>query len=927
MKENELPKAYDHEVVEKKWYAHWEEQGYFEADSDSDRPPYCVILPPPNVTGVLHMGHALVDTLQDILCRWKRMSGYEVLWMPGTDHAGIATQSVVEQHLIKSEGKRRSEYSREAFLKHVWQFKEENQAHIIRQLKLVGCSLDWSRLRFTMDEKSNRAVRCVFKKMYDDGLIYRGDYLVNWDPVTETALADDEVEHEERDSSLWHFRYPIEGCDEKFVIATTRPETMLGDTAVAVSPSDERYKHLVGKQVRLPITNRLIPIIADHYVDPEFGTGVVKITPAHDFNDYEVGQRNDLEMINIMTPDGRINEAGGKYAGMTMEEARKAIVAEMRELKLLEKVEPHKNRVGISYRSKAVIEPYLSKQWFVKMTAFKGRLMEIVEKGDVALKPEYWKKTYYHWIENLRDWCISRQLWWGHRIPIWYHEDGRVICHDGEGEPQEVKENPEGWHQDEDVLDTWFSSALWPFSTLGWPEKTADLDMFYPTSVLVTGHDILFFWVARMILMGEYVMGDVPFADTFIHGLIYGKSYWRTTADGHVQYVPRDERIKYELGEKIPSDVKSKWEKMSKSKGNVIDPIEIIEKYGADAMRMALCSSTTDARQIDLDRRRFEEYKNFSNKIWNASRFVMMNLEGLSEEAMLEGINGNLLTFDDAWILSRLNHTILRVEESLTEYDFDVAANTAYSFFWDEFCSYYVEMCKPYLSLKIDRADLRQNKQIILVHVLLSVIRLMHPITPFITEELYGKLQERFPKVLLASACMVAPYPECDETLLDPSIEEQFAHLCDVLHAIRNIRGEMGLPPNSVVDVHIVASNSNPDRKLVEHHSAVLHALTRIGKMEISEKTPELKLASTAMVRDLKVLIPLPEELIAREEKRLAKEKEKLLGQISGMEGKLSNAAFVDRAPEELVKETKTRLAQAKRDLDEISSKLLSIVE
>lgn len=505
-----LPTAYDPKLVEEKWYLFWKEGGYFKADPHSKKPPYCIVIPPPNVTGVLHMGHALVDTIQDILIRWKRMQGFEALWVPGTDHAGISTQTVVERNLYIQTGKRRKDFSREEFLAHVWNWKEKCESEILGQLEKLGCSCDWSRLRFTMDEGNNRAVRAAFKTMFDDGLIYRGDYLVNWDPVAQTALSDDEVEHEERPSFLWHIRYPLSDGSGSITVATTRPETMLGDTAVAVYPSDERYAPFIGKQVSLPLTDRTIPVIADPFVDPAFGTGAVKITPAHDFNDFEMGGRHHLPRINILTPDARINEAGGPFVGLSVEEARIAVVHELKKQGFLVKIDPYLLRVGVSYRSKAVIQPYLSKQWFVKMTHFKDKLVSAVKDQRIKLIPPHWEQTYFHWIDNLRDWCISRQLWWGHRIPIWYGASGQILCWSGEGEPPEVEKDPSNWTQDPDVLDTWFSAGLWPFSVLGWPKKTEELKKFYPTAVLVTAHDILFFWVARMILMGEYIMKSPP---------------------------------------------------------------------------------------------------------------------------------------------------------------------------------------------------------------------------------------------------------------------------------------------------------------------------------------------------------------------------------------------------------------------------------
>ena len=748
MKEDkkELAKAYEAKTVDSKWYAFWEKNGFFKADPHSKKAPFCIVIPPPNVTGVLHMGHALVNTLQDILIRWKRMQGFETLWIPGTDHAGIATQTVVERHLIKTLGKRRKDFSRETFLSHVWQWKEENQDRIINQLKLMGCSCDWTRCRFTMDEGNNLAVKTIFKKLFDQGLIYRGDYLVNWDPVTQTALADDEVEYEERNSFLWHFKYPLKNGNGFVQIATTRPETLLGDTAIAVSPKDKRYQHLIGETVLLPLVNREIPIIADPFVEMEFGTGMVKVTPAHDPNDYQMGLKYQLPFINIMTPDGKINENGGLYKDLTMAEARLAVVKDMQALGLVEKIEPHVNRVGVSYRSKATIEPYMSKQWFVRMSEFGSQLRQVVETGKTKLNPKNWENTYYHWIDNLRDWCISRQLWWGHRIPIWYSKEdpSKMICFAGEGIPPEVAAAPQEWIQDEDVLDTWFSSALWPFATLGWPEKTPELEKFYPNAILITGHDILFFWVARMLMMGEYTMGTVPFPETFLHGLIYGKSYWREASGGGITYLSEQERQEYDLGKAIPKDVHFKWEKMSKSKGNIIDPIEIINEYGTDAMRMALCASATQAREIDLDRRRFEEFKNFANKVWNGARFVLMNLEDLTPQEFAEGLNEEAFLLEDQWILSALNRTIRNVNHKLEIYAFDQAALEAYDFFWKEFCAYYVEISKPILFGKVGSLIERKNKQKLLMIILNQAIRLLHPMAPFITEELFQVLKEKF---------------------------------------------------------------------------------------------------------------------------------------------------------------------------------------
>jgi valyl-tRNA synthetase len=936
---DDLPKAFEPKLVEEKWYHFWESNQYFTADSSSSKPPFCIVMPPPNVTGVLHMGHALVSTLQDVLIRWKRMLGFEALWVPGTDHAGIATQTVVERNLIAQTGKRRKDFSREEFLSHVWNWKEQSQDRILHQLKKLGCSCDWSRLCFTMDEKRNIAVKTIFKKLYDEGLIYRGDYLVNWDPVTQTALADDEVEYEEKSSFLWHFRYPLAEQNGTYVIiATTRPETMLGDTAVAVAPDDERYKDLVGKTLILPIIGRKIPIIADRHVDPSFGTGAVKVTPAHDPNDYEMGLTHNLPFVNIMTPDGRINENGQEFAGLTMEEARAAVVAKMQALQLVEKIEPHKHRVGISYRSKAVIEPYLSKQWFVKMGSFKSLLRKAVEQKKVKLVPENWENTYFHWIDNLRDWCISRQLWWGHRIPIWYHKQDpeRMICYAGNGLPPEAQQDPHSWTQDEDVLDTWFSSALWPFSTLGWPETTGDLKKFYPNSTLVTGHDILFFWVARMILMGSYVMDEAPFPETFLHGLIYGKSYWKHLKDGSLSYITGEERHSYDLGKPLPSGVQYKWEKMSKSKGNIIDPIEIIDSYGTDAIRMA---SATQARQIDLDRRKFEEFKNFANKVWNGARFVFMNLQTLSSECFSQGLDLSLLNLEDKWILSLLNRTIEKVHNHLSEYNFDKAALTAYDFFWKEFCAYYVELAKPFLFDKAGSKEQKENKQKILAIVLCNVVRLLHPMAPFITEELFSLLKAQFSNLkaqdtadaytqetaaaLASSCCMLSPYPKVvRKEDMQETIEQTFSFLDEVLYAIRSIRAEMQLPPSTATDVWIVGEPSDPYFCLLEENKIVLQALVKIQSLHFAKSFTQPSFCAHATVKEIKIILPLPEELKAKEKTRLHKEQEKLVAQQHSLRQKLSQQDFVEKAPKEIVDKLQAQVDQIETQLFEIAKKM-----
>lgn len=922
--------AYDPKECESKWYPFWEKKGFFKAHAHSKKPSYTISIPPPNVTGVLHMGHALVDTLQDVLIRWKRMQGFEALWVPGTDHAGIATQTVVERHQMAKTGKRRKDFSREDFLNLVWEWKEKSQNNILDQLRRLGCSCDWDRLAFTLDEKRSVAVSTVFKKMYDDGLIYRGDYLVNWDPVTQTALADDEVEYEDRDSHLWHLRYPLSDGSSYLVVATTRPETMLGDTAVAVNPKDERYAHLVGKTIRLPLTDREIPILADPFVDLAFGTGAVKITPAHDPNDYEMGLRHNLEQINIMQPDGRVNEVGGEFANLTMDEARLAVSDKMKELGLVEKIEPHKHRVGVSYRSKAVIEPYLSKQWFVKMTAFKQTLIDVVKNGEVNLIPKDWENTYFHWIENLRDWCISRQLWWGHRIPVFYNEENPedIVC----GE----KPSSGNWVQDEDVLDTWFSSALWPFSILGWPEKTPDLEKFFPNSVLITGHDILFFWVARMILMSKYVFDKAPFPETFLHGLIYGKSYWRYHQDGSIAYVDAKERLSYDLGEKVPPEVNAKWEKMSKSKGNVIDPLEIIDTYGTDAMRIALCSVATHARQIDLDRRKFEEYKNFINKIWNAARFVMMHLENFQ---VGNGIDRNVLTLEDKWILSRLNRILTVISSHLESYAFDKAASSTYHFFWDEFCAYYLELVKPTLFGKVGTEQQKHNKQCILLVVLSNLLRLFHPMIPFVTEELFQQLKEKVAMsgcdepyiretldALSHEACIVAPYPKMIVPEdVDDSIEETFGFINEVLHAVRTIRAEMQIGPGVQTELTIQGALSDPKLQCIQNHEEMLRALTKIGAIHYQEKPSILGFSASQIVDSITLIIPLPDELKEKELLRLKKLQEKLIGQEQGARAKLANENFLARAPKELVEKSQQQLLQLEKELAEISKKIRAL--
>ena len=928
-----LSKSYDPKQTEEKLYSFWETGGFFKADPTSKKPPFCIVIPPPNVTGALHMGHALVDTIQDVLIRLKRMQGFEALWIPGTDHAGIATQGVVEKMLFAKTGKRRKDFAREEFLDHIWDWKEKSEHQILGQIKQLGCSCDWSRLRFTMDEGCNLAVRTCFKKMFDEKLIYQGDYLVNWDPVTQTALSDDEVEYEERSSFLWHIRYPLENGQGHLIVATTRPETMLGDTAVAVHPEDPRYKGLIGQHIALPLSSRTIPIIADPFVDPTFGSGAVKVTPAHDFNDFEVGFRHHLPMINILTKDAHINEHGGDFAGLVVEEARKKIVEELQKLQLLEKTVPHMLRVGLSYRSKAVLQPYLSKQWFVKMSHFKEKLLSAVREKRVTLVPPHWETTYTHWIENLRDWCISRQLWWGHRIPIWHHtiDPTKILCFDGEGLPPEVAKDPSSWVQDPDVLDTWFSSALWPLSTLGWPHQTNDLKKFYPTAVLVTAHDILFFWVARMIMMGEYLSNEVPFKETFLHGLIYGKSYWKNETDGSITYITGEEKKRYDLGDPLSTGVESKWEKMSKTKGNVIDPLAMISEYGTDAVRFALCSSTTHARQIDLDQRRFEEFKNFANKIWNGARFVMMNIEEMTSEQLSSGIDFTLLDLEDKWILSSLNRAIDEITSHFEHYAFDKASNRSYEFFWNDFCSVYVELVKPTLFGKAGTVDQKINKQKILVVLLVNAIRLLHPIAPFITEEVFQNIKTLFPHIhlkkkdpytedvihaLLSSACIVAPFPKVHQKQdIDPLIEEDFAFMSELVRSVRNIRTEMQIPPSEKTDLYLVGDGKK--QALAKEHQRILFALTPSAKIVFAEELPNA-FGATGTVGEIKLFIPIPESLKEKERARLKKEEEKLEKLKTNTQARLNNPEFRAGAPKEIIEKLEQTLANTVKQLEEI---------
>lgn len=927
----ELPPTYSPKETEKKWTKSWEEAGIFKADPNSSKPAFSLVMPPPNVTGILHMGHALVTVLQDILVRFKRMKGFETLWVPGTDHAGIATQTVVEKALLKIEGRRRQEYEREEFIGRIWQWKEKSEKTIIDQLKKMGCSADFSRFRFTMDPEINQAVREEFKKLFDEGYIYQGDYLVNFDPLTGTALSDDEVEYEDRTGHLYYFKYHLKDAPGYLTIATTRPETLLGDTAVAVSPRDERYRDLIGQFVHLPIVNRIIPIIADHHVDPSFGTGAVKVTPAHDPNDYRIGLEHNLEMINILTENGRINENGAPFTGLSIQEAREAVVEQMKELHLLEKIEKIQHRVSISYRSKAMIEPLLSKQWFLKMEPFKKKLKELIEQEEVVLIPSNWKHTYYHWIDHLRDWCISRQLWWGHRIPVWHNKITKEkICSSKEEVPDEVQKDPLHWFQDPDVLDTWFSSALWPLSTLGWPKMGADFLKFFPTSVLITGHDILFFWVARMLIMSEHICKTPAFSTVFLHGLIFGRSYWRKDQNGVVHYVSAEEKKSYDLGQPLPKDVESKWEKLSKSKGNVIDPLEMIEEYGTDALRITLCSLANQTPQIDLDRRIFEEHKNFANKIWNAARFVSMNLVDLDKEDFASGLDKNLL-LEDLWLLSEINQLAENVSLALDAFRFEQAAHLCYDFFWNKFCAFYLEIAKPHLFGK-KTEESKKNKQKLLLISLLFLLRLLHPLAPFITEEIFEILHKQFqvlPKssadlytkecleALAYSFCALCPYPRCIEPKdINKDKEKEFMLIQALVNSCRNLRQEANIPLQEPIELYLMGAEK------IQESKSILEAQLKLKNLYFISTPPSLEEFASKNIENITLWIPLSKEHKEKEKLRLQKELEKLLTQKERLSSQLSNEQFLEKAAKDLVRKQKETLLQVEESIATISSRL-----
>jgi len=857
----ELSTRYNPAEIETKWYRYWEEKGYFTPKGVGEK--FSIVIPPPNITGRIHMGHALNITLQDIVVRYKRMKGYDVLWVPGEDHAGIATQNAVEKFLLQTQGKTREEIGREKFLEITWEWANKYRREIREQIKALGASVDWTRERFTLDEGLSRAVRKVFVELYKKGLIYRGKYIVNWCPRCKTVLSDEEVEHKEHQSKLYYVKYPVKDSDEYIVVATTRPETMLGDTAVAVHPEDERYKDFVGKTLILPLVGREIPVVADKYVDPKFGTGAVKVTPAHDPNDYLIAQRHNLPMVEIFDDNARINENGGKYRGLDRYEAREKIVKDLEEQGFLVKIEDYTHSVGHCYRCDTVIEPKLSDQWFVATKPLAKRGIEAVEKGEIKFFPERWTKIYLNWMYEIRDWCISRQLWWGHRIPVWYCQDcGHINVSEEDVEKCE-KCGSTNLKQDEDVLDTWFSSALWPFSTLGWPEETEDLKRYYPTDLLVTGFDIIFFWVARMIMMGYEFMNEKPFSHVYIHQLVRDK-YGR---------------------------------KMSKSLGNGIDPLEVIDEYGADPMRFTLAILAAQGRDIKLDPRYFDAYKKFANKIWNATRFVLMNLEDY-KEVPLE----NLKTVDK-WILTRLNKTVKEVTSALENYDFNIAARTIYNFFWDEFCDWYIEASKPRL-----KTEERHLVQTLLVKTLDTSLRLLHPFMPFLTEELWQKLP------VDGESITIAKWPEVEEENIDEAAEKEFTRLMNMIRGVRNVRAEMNLPQSQRVRIFVKGLEITDEMKLL------LKTLGNIEEIAIVNEKPQ-KTATAYVEESVEVYVDLGGLIdFEKEKERLKQNMEKIKKEIDRLEKKLSNKDFLEKAPEEVVEETKERLESNRERLERLES-------
>ena len=875
----ELSSSYDPQNVEKKWYDFWLEKNYFHAEPNPNKKPYCIVIPPPNVTGALHMGHALDNAMQDTMIRFHRMKGYETLWMPGTDHAGIATQAKVEESLME-EGLSRYDLGREKFLERVWAWKAKYGDRILTQLKSLGSSCDWERERFTMDEGCSKAVREVFVSLYEKGLIYRGKRIINWCPNCRTALSDIEVDHIDKDGSLFYFRYPVKEEEGRFlVIATTRPETMLGDTGVAVNPDDPRYKDLIGKTLILPLVNREIPVVADSYVDMEFGTGAVKVTPAHDPNDFEMGMRHSLHQIRVINDDGTMADNAGVYAGLARYACREKIVADLKELGLVEKIDNHSHAVGHCSRCSTVVEPIVSKQWFVNMKPLAEPAMEAVRKDEIHIVPNRFVKIYLNWLENIQDWCISRQLWWGHRIPVWYCADcGEMTV--SRTDPDKCSHcSSSNIERDPDVLDTWFSSALWPFSTLGWPEKTPELDYFYPTSVLCTGRDILFFWVARMIFTGLEFMPPKPFKDVLIHGLVL---------DGQGR-------------------------KMSKSLGNGIDPLDVIEKYGADTLRFTLLTGNAPGNDMRFYWERVEASRNFANKMWNATRFALMNLNDyVWEELDPEKDNYSL---PDKWMLSRYNKLVSEITESLERYMLGEATQAMYEFIWSEFCDWYIELSKPRL-YNDGTGDERKSSQKVLAHVLKGLLELLHPVMPFVTEELWQALPHG------GESIMITSWPEVDKRFANEKAEHEMQAIMDMIKAIRNVRSEMNVPPSNKIDACFVGRTEMV--KLMQENSLYLTAQGRLGKAEFAETvTVDPDKCVTARAGGVEIFLPLAGLVdIEKEVNRLTAEYDNTKKEIARSEGMLNNSRFTDKAPAEVVEAEKAKYEGYKEKLKKIEERI-----
>ncbi len=880
--EHNIPKVYDPASVEKKWYEFWEKNRYFHAEPEPGKKPFSIVIPPPNITGKLHMGHALDNTLQDILIRWHRMMGDNTLWMPGYDHAGLATQIKVEEVLKKEEGKTRFDLGREEFVKRVWAWKEEYGDRIINQLKCLGISCDWERKRFTMDEGCSRAVRETFVSLFEKGLIYKGTRITNWCVNCHTALSDIEVEHEDTPGHLWYVRYPVVGEEDTYLtIATTRPETIPGDTAVAVNPEDERYAKLIGKTLRLPILNREIPVIADSYVDTKFGTGAVKITPSHDPNDYEMGLRHNLPEIVVIGKDGVMTEEAGPFAGLERYECRKQIVARLKEEGYLVKIEEHSHAVGHCQRCHNIVEPLVSTQWFVKMQPLVKAAVDCVTDGRTQFVPERFTKNYTGWMENIHDWCISRQIWWGHRIPVWYCDD----CGEMSASRTDLEKCPKCGsthiHQDEDALDTWFSSALWPFSTMGWPDNTELLKQFYPTSVLVTGYDIIFFWVARMLIMGMEFMKEIPFEKVFIHGLV------------------RD----------------SQGRKMSKSLGNGIDPLEVIEKYGADTLRFMLITGNTPGNDMRFYWERVEGTRNFANKIWNASRFALMNMEGYDKDAELAPY-----TLADKWILSRLQDTVKDVTGLLERFELGEAGRAIYDFIWSEVCDWYIEIAKPRLYNKEAAAE-RATAQHILATVLVSAMKLLHPYMPFITEEIYQCLPHE------AESIMISKWPVADESLVDPEAERGMNAIMDSIKAIRNMRAEVNANPGKKIPAIMLVSEDL--REVVAHNDSYIKLLGGIDNLELrplNGEKPENAMA--AVVTGIEVYLPLAGLIdVEKETQRLSKELAAMEKDLQRAGGKLNNAGFLAKAPEDVIAKERAKYEELSGKIEAVKKRMAYLAE